>query len=451
MIELAYLSAVLEHRSQTQQSKRSEAIKAFFDSAVFVVPLESIFYTMAKGEREVVLQCCEIICSSDALQTLPTQSQYFPFQLVRDASFRIKRLEMETHVFRMRRHMHSGDVTDNEKYEEHYFENEQNTKLQEHAQLLDNTTEVMKKLLEKCNSSDVRSSFEIDLQVIYPSADDKDKRKRKVKCCKTPMALLTEGREKLNRLSKELIAEQSDATEQKMSSNTNIKMLSVLTNLRKEFKTCGTLLGAFMEAQVKIPLDNAGYDKYFKKIAKKAGSIGLSVWALLILPFKYLYKGIIEPLLDQRIVVEFSPSETASGGRKYLSPEHQCSDYDEKLEFLVASMKKSVTCNKGYISYSLERQLEEQCRKRHISHHTSVDEILEQWNSKFIAETLTLVTDDYRRLVARWIKWSLMINHLRESLASQTAIGVIGLVNSGKSTFVKSLFEHEVRKLLQIL
>ena len=442
---MAYLSAVLEHRSQTQQSKRFEAIKAFFESAVSVVPLESIFHAMANSETEVVLQCCELICSSDAFQTLLAQSQYFPFKLVRDASLRIQHLEIKRTFSRSARHIHSGDITDNEKYEEHYFENEQNTKSTEHPQLLRNTSKVMEKLLEKCNS-DTRSSFEFDLQVIYPSADDKDKHKRKVKCCKTPMALLTEGREKLNQLSKKLIAEQPDATAKKMSSTTNIKMLSVLTNLRKEFKTCGILLGAFMEAQVQIPLDNAGYDKYFKQIAQKARSIGLSVWALLILPFKHLYKGIIEPLLDQRIVVEFSPSETASVGRKYLSPEHQSPDY-EKLQFLVKSMKKSVTCNQTYISYSLERQLEHECRKKHISHHTSVAEILEQWNSKFEAETLTLVPNEYRRLVGRWIKWSLMINHLRESLASQTAIGVIGLVNSGKSTFVRSLFEHEVRKL----
>jgi polynucleotide 5'-kinase involved in rRNA processing len=109
-------------------------------------------------------------------------------------------------------------------------------------------------------------------------------------------------------------------------------------------------------------------------------------------------------------------------------------------------MKKSVTCNQSYISYSLERQVEDQCKKRNIYHNTPVEEILDQWNDNFEDETLTLVPNEYRRLVARWIKWSLMINNLRESLARQTAIGVIGLVNSGKSKFVRSLFGKEVRK-----
>ena len=262
------------------------------------------------------------------------------------------------------------------------------------------------------------------------------------------MTLLTQGKKELNRLSKELISEQSSSTEEKKSSNTNIKMLSVLTNLRKDFKTCSTLLGAFMESQVQIPLEKVGGDKYVDKLAKHARSIGLSVWELLILPFQYLNRGIIKTLSEefQKFVVEFSLSKVPSHIREYLSSDHQFPDYDERLEFLVGSMKKSVTCNQTYISYSLERQLEDQCKKRHIFHHTSVDQILDQWNANFEDETLTLVPNEYRRLVARWIKWSLMINNLRESLADQTAIGVIGLVNSGKSKFVRSLFGKKVRE-----
>ena len=462
MIELAYLSAVLEHRHETHQSNRFKAIKAFFESAVSVVPLESIFHAMVNGDHEVLLQCCEIICSNDALETLPNHSLD---SLSISMSHALKRIRNATnphgYVQRKRiRHsrptsMPRGDVMDDDNYVlwEHHIPANQRTKLKEHSQLLQNTSHGIEELLKKCNRHSHHSSCEIDLQVVYPSADDKDKGKRKVKCCKAPMALLTEGREKLNRLSKELIDEQSDATEQKMSSNANIKMLSVLTNLREEFKLCGTLLGAFMESQVQIPLENSRGDKYVNKLAKHVRSIGLSVWGLLILPFQYLNRGVIKTLSEEvrKFVVEFSLSKMPSGVRKYLSSEHQFPDYDERLEFLVASMKKSVTCNEGYISYSLERQLEEQCKKRQIFHNTSVDEILKQWNGNFADETLSLIPNEHRRLVARWIKWSLMINHLRESLASQTAIGVIGLVNSGKSKFVRSLFGKKVRKQLQIL
>jgi hypothetical protein len=172
------------------------------------------------------------------------------------------------------------------------------------------------------------------------------------------------------------------------------------------------------------------------------------VWGLLILPFQYLNRTFINNFPEdfQQFVVEFS--RRIHGIRNYIfsCSEHQFPDYDERMEFLVGSMKKSVTCNQSYISYSLERQVEDQCKKRNIYHNTPVEEILDQWNDNFEDETLTLVPNEYRRLVARWIKWSLMINNLRESLARQTAIGVIGLVNSGKSKFVRSLFGKEVRK-----
>ena len=118
--------------------------------------------------------------------------------------------------------------------------------------------------------------------------------------------------------------------------------------------------------------------------------------------------------------------------------------YAGKLEFLMTSMKKSSSSNKSFIAYSLERQLVLECEKRNIKYETELDTILQQWNDNFEDEALRMVDEDYRPMIARWIKWSLMINQLRESLAEQTAVGVIGLVNSGKSKFVKSMFGIEV-------
>ncbi len=451
MIELAYLSALLERRHENHQSNRFKAIKTFFDSAVFVVPLESLFHAMANGTPEVVLQCCKIVSSSNTLGTLTDSSESLlapmTSALARIRQFPTKRLKTK-YIGRSKRSKRSrlsefGDsVVDDDLAVGQASQS--NTKLDEQNQLLIDTYSGIEQLVEKCKAAKRRrqhSPCEIDLGVIYPSADVKDTRKHNVKCCKTPMALLTEGRQELNRLGKELIDEQSGLKEERKPSNTNVKMLSVLTNLRKEFETCSTLLAAFMESQVQIPLEKAG------GFAKHARSFGLSVWALLILPFQYLNRGFIRNLSEdiQKFVIEFSCN--MPGIRKYVfSSEHQFPDYDERLEFLLRSMKKSVTCNQRYISYSLERQLQVQCKKRNILHNTPVDEILDQWNANFEEETLTLVPNEYRRLVARWIKWSLMINNLRESLASQTAVGVIGLVNSGKSKFVRSLFGKEVCK-----
>ena len=456
IIELAYLSALLE-RGQSYQSKRYKAIKTFFESAVSVVPLESLFHAIANAKPEVVLQCCKIFSSGDN----PLKSTQ-PTEFLRDsmdsALMRLGYLRGNTKPrhhgdvpFRKNNKTFMGSSGDLEYLRMLAFQQRENTTRTECNRLFHSTYTRINELRMKKNNTGEGcchySPCKIDLRVIYPSTDVKDSRKRKTKCFKAPMTLLSEGKKELNRISEELIAEHSGSAKGCSVSKANSRMLEVLHGLRKEFETCSILLGAFMESQARIPLEKAGGDKYVNKFAKHASSFGLSVWGLLILPFKYLNQLISSNVSEdfRQFVIEFS--QQIHGIRTYMfpPPEHQFPDYDEKLEFLVASMKKSVTCNQKYVSYSLERQLQDQCSKRNILHSTPVDEILDQWNDNFENETLTLVPNEYRRLVARWIKWSLMINNLRESLASQTAVGVIGLVNSGKSKFVRTMFGKEVR------
>ncbi|XP_046840222.1 uncharacterized protein LOC124434378 isoform X1 [Xenia sp. Carnegie-2017] len=276
---------------------------------------------------------------------------------------------------------------------------------------------------------------ETDLQVIYPSSDKFGESKTKIRCSKAPITLLVDGKERLQQLGEKLNVESSFC-------NANNEMLNVLDDLLIEFETCNALLGEFMQSQVHIPLEQAGNDKYVDEFARHdANSRGLSVWALLIVPFNYLQQMVRSSGRFGKIVIEFS--RRINDFREYIFPSEELEfpDYDEKLNFLVGSMKKGVTCNKSYISYSLERQLERQCKKRNIFHNTPIENILQQWNANFEEETLTLVPYEYRPLIARWIRWSLMINYLRESLAKQCAVGVVGLVNSGKSKFVSSMFE----------
>ena len=459
-MELAYLSALLERRQEGHHSKRFEAIKKFFESAVSVVPLESLFHAMANAKLDVMVQCCKIFCSCDTLSKMDVSSQWL-FNLMERALSRIglarQHLNMiQRYSTNVERLLYPPPFDLDDDMEE--LMGIPTAKQREYYQLLNDTYSLILPLVKKYNMQRAlnrlrqHSPCKTDLKVIYPSVDDKGTQKTNETRCKAPLNLLTEGRKKLNRLGEELIAEHSGYTDETATSSTNIKMLSVLSNLRKEFETHSTLLGAFMESRAQIPLDEAGGDKYVNKFAKHASRIGLSVWGLLILPFEYLNRLIISNLSEdfQQFVVEFS--DHIRGVRKDVFPpsEHQFPDYDERLEFLVGSMKQSWACNQQYVSYSLERQLRMECENRHIHHCTSVDDILDQWNANFEDERLTLVPKEYRRLVARWIRWSLMINDLRESLASQTAVGVIGLVNSGKSKFVRSLFGKEVSILNNI-
>ena len=444
-MELAYLSALLEHYQEGHHSKRFEAIRKFFESAVSAVPLESLFHAMANAKLDVMVQCCMIFCSCDTLTKIDFSSQWL-LTLMKRASSRItfahKRLLMTSPI----------ENLNTERERQLHFEliRVPRTKQEEYSELFRRTSSLILPLLDRYEKGTDRPC-NTDLEVIYSSADVKGPQKTNEKPLnnKAPLNLLREGRKKLNQLSEELIAEHSGYTDEASTSNTNIKMLSNLTNLRQEFETCSTLLGAFMESQVEIPLGKTGGEKYVRKFAKHASPIGLSVWGLLILPYEYLSRFIICEWSNKfrKPVVKFLDYIRGVRNRMFPPSEHQFPDYDERLEFLVGSMKQSsVTRNLQYVSYSLERQLQIECKNRNIDHHTSVDDILNQWNDNFYEERLTLVLQEYRCLVARWIKWSLMINNLRESLASQTAVGVIGLVNSGKSTFVRSLFGKEVSK-----
>ena len=47
-------------------------------------------------------------------------------------------------------------------------------------------------------------------------------------------------------------------------------------------------------------------------------------------------------------------------------------------------------------------------------------------------------------MIARWLNWSLLIHNLREELAKYTTIGIVGPVNSGKSTIAKTLFKLDM-------
>ena len=217
----------------------------------------------------------------------------------------------------------------------------------------------------------------------------------------------------------------------------NRKMLDTINSIRKKQKVCSTLLGAFMEAQVRVPLVKSARDTAHA-IGKTAIAVG--VWALLSMPYFD-----VEPLLSVKyssLIVEvarfihgtYSESKTVDVGDEYAG----------KLQFLLQGMVTTVSCNSRYISYSLEQQLQEQCDKLNISAYTDLKRLIDNWEHIFHKDVLSLVTPASRELVARWLKWSLMVHNLREELAKYTSVGVIGLVNSGKSKLVSSLFNIPV-------
>ena len=226
----------------------------------------------------------------------------------------------------------------------------------------------------------------------------------------------------------------------------NCKMLETVNKIIEDnLNPCVTMLGGFMEQQIRIPLVNNSKDtaKAFAT-ADTSGAVG--VWALFALE-----KADIVNILDTRRtqslvlqITDFIHGVLNADAARCLDID-KLSSYDGKLQFLLQGMSETVTCSSHYISYSLERELVRLCDQLEITTSTNVDEVITTWDEKFNQTALALVPISHRPLLARWLIWALNIYRLREGLAKYTTVGVIGLVNSGKSTLVKKLFQKEVR------
>jgi len=215
-------------------------------------------------------------------------------------------------------------------------------------------------------------------------------------------------------------------------------MLKNVNEIRQgDLAICTSLLGGFMEQQeIDIPLVKSRSDR--SEALSLSGKASVGVWALSSLDY-----SAIQPILarchGKQLLVKIENYVKAIFSAKAMASEANDNQYAAKLQFIVQGVRKTVTCNTQYISYSLERQLSELCEDRKIDTHFSLDKLAGQWGVLFKDNILSLVAISHRPLIARWLKWALMVHNLREELAKYTAVGVVGLVNSGKSRLVNTL------------
>ena len=266
---------------------------------------------------------------------------------------------------------------------------------------------------------------------------------------KSPIDILRSGKRKLDSLAREAqegapakgfsTPKTQHSKKKNRSSLQNILMLKTVNEIRQgDLAICTSLLGAFMEQQeIDIPLVKSRYDR--SEALSFSGRASVGVWALSSLDY-----SAIQPILARchgnQLLVKIEDYVKAIFNQKAMASEVNDNQYAAKLQFIVQGARKTVTCNTQYISYSLERQLSELCEDRKIDTHFPLDRLVGQWGKLFEENILSLVALSHRPLIARWLKWALMVHHLREELAKYTAVGVVGLVNSGKSRLVNSLF-----------
>ena len=274
----------------------------------------------------------------------------------------------------------------------------------------------------------------LDIDTLYPTSISHDTQQQGFTALRSPLSILSRGREQLCTL----LGDTQHASEAAISQKRrkfNQKMLEIVNNIRKkEVDTCVSLLGAFMQQQ-EIDIELI-HDTSSALDIKAAASVG--VWALFSLDYSR-----VQPLLERckgkKLLVKIEDYIKGMSGEAPTN-----SRYAAKLQFIVQGMQKTVTCNSQYISYSLERQLVAVCKERKINASIPLDILLKKWSRLFRDNTLSLVCEIQRPLIARWLKWALMIHNLREDLAKYTAIGVVGLVNSGKSKLINALFGIQV-------
>ncbi len=273
------------------------------------------------------------------------------------------------------------------------------------------------------------------IEILYPPSSTHPE-EGKTDAFTTPVGILALGRKKLAALAMHV----KDELPLAIPATHHKEMLRLVNAIRtKELAICTSLLSGFMEQEIDIPLVKSRRDQ--SRVVKVSAQATIGVWAL----FSLRYSD-IQPILAQchgdQLLVKIEEYVKAIVSDQSDTSNSQ---YAAKLQFLVQGLEKTVTCNSQYVSYSLERQLSDLCENQKIDLSISLDTLLVRWGKLFKEQTLSLVARSCRPLIARWLKWALMVHNLREELAKYTAVGVTGLVNSGKSKLVSSLFGIQVR------
>jgi hypothetical protein len=119
--------------------------------------------------------------------------------------------------------------------------------------------------------------------------------------------------------------------------------------------------------------------------------------------------------------------------------------YHGKLKFLVcnADPNTKALTDIEYSMYMLEKELKKISEQKAIR-EKSIEQMVHNWQDIFKECPMANVVPSHRRLISRWIKWSLMIHELRLTLENHITIVVTGMANSGKTQLLRSLFGFDV-------
>ena len=484
------MSAMLEQysnqRSERGPSKRLKSITHFLEEAVKVVPLESIFFAVAYMDDTTSIECAkavfesrfkfppsEAMCNAaelaeirmrtgingmyiesyihhairQAAPIVPSKAGRYivetkclsPFELqltVISPSY-AEVLKQSVQEFAL-----SGHITRRHPFPLpgiSFFIDISNVPRSDicHLHLSKFFGGIIREGTESVSSLDELSGLSIEH--IYPVSSHR-RHSTAVSAFQSPLEILHKARESL-----ESFIEENQEELDSSQHFTNERMLELVKDIfDNKVKICATLLGAFMEQQIKIPLLKDSKKSTAEVLSSKSAPVAMGVWALFSSTFQEL-QDLLSSMGGDPLIVEIRDYIAGVLSDDLKNRSQFGSKYDGKLQFLLqACSQRIITCSSEYISYSLEHQL---CNKPKFDKTLTVKELIDKWETIFEEDALAFVAASHRPLIARWLKWASLIYDLRSSLASYTCVGVTGLVNSGKSQLINKLFGIKVCSL----
>ena len=493
VIELAYLGAMLEchsqHKGQFATSKRYRQVAQFLEEAVKVVPLESIFFAIAYSDTNtnIALECskalqkCQIKIPPSEMMVVGSKRAAFRMRTGLRADVFDQCVALSARVqsfYPVPLKPHRSHPSMKPTYSDivrhrattqaipaatsqvllppetfivpvHVSIQVENLPpelrslpLPEIGDYLEHLSQkILAQAIEKGNSLDVVCRSNIER--IYPI--DTYRRHTMHGTLQSPLEVLKDAREQLASFVDEL-QQNSDTEATEDTQTANEEMLDLVRNIRENnLKICAALLGSFMEQQICIPLLKSPMDTA-KVLSSRSAPVAVGVWALFSMGHLDLQR-MLSSTSGNSLKVEITDYIAGILDPNLNQPESKQtkkqsdSKYAGKLQFMLQGIKKTVSCSTQYISYSLERQL---CSNLKFDKSIRVRELIENWDEIFKGDALSLVAKPHRTLIAHWMKWAILVHDLREALASYTCVGVIGLINSGKSKLVNTLFKVQV-------
>ena len=412
LISTALLSAALERRSYSTQDRGGKAlysrkftqIRNFLKRALDVVPIEGCFHCLAQSAEDIILTPEAASVFLDEL-----------FQAVDKFCSRSVNIPPSRIMLDCLTKLLFGPMSD-------YFYVWRNTDLKNYRRVHGILMQARENIITHMTMHRSHSVLsEVSIKGILRSTQWAD-----------PQKFLISTMEELDEIASTHTSTTSSADEESLE--TNAKLLNVVNGI-KPFAFClGKILTSFLGAQVQIPFSRS--PEYTARALENT-EVAVGVWYLIGLHFGEMAK-IVE---DKQLVID-----VASYLGKFLGQEESAmKEHSDKAHFICQAMTdRVISCSAQYVSYSLERQLNELCQDCGINVDTPVEEICQKWDESFKERILSLIPTPYHSLIARWIRWMLAVYELRETLASYTTIATIGLLNSGKSTLVNSLFGQKV-------